>query len=325
MSNDIENGLRFADDSSNGESQVNNHVQDITSKMHGVAVSIAPPSEESSINMNSSEGGGALGTPGALDHRSLYPSSTVEVEMTDTEPSVQPRHRVPGNFDDIRKAGPAAPPIRFPPPEYSAANRVDEVLVYNEDSGKHFVAKDVLVRSEGSDSDEESGQQIVGRAYWKIPNKQPIMTRMGHLEFCVVLTRRPKFSDGNDSEDQDSDEEEPDIVFLLTRKVVAVKVNYTERMERSLHDGGENPLNEIAALQIIGNDHPHVLGCIDVLYDSENLSVVMPYCGGGDLFDAVDRYMKANPTSHGLPESQACFWFRQLLEGIVSVMTSFHW
>eukprot|EP00568_Trieres_chinensis_P016917 CAMPEP_0183327576 /NCGR_PEP_ID=MMETSP0160_2-20130417/83837_1 /TAXON_ID=2839 ORGANISM="Odontella Sinensis, Strain Grunow 1884" /NCGR_SAMPLE_ID=MMETSP0160_2 /ASSEMBLY_ACC=CAM_ASM_000250 /LENGTH=429 /DNA_ID=CAMNT_0025495711 /DNA_START=1284 /DNA_END=2570 /DNA_ORIENTATION=- len=221
-------------------------------------------------------------------------------------------------LDAVNDAGPAAPPIRFPPPEYLNGSRADEVLVYNEDSGEHFVARDVLFRSHEADEEEEGGLQSVSRAYWKIPDKEPITTRMGHLEICVVLARCPRSAD-SDTEEEDSrtsSGNEDDIVFLLTNRLVAVKVNYCERMERSLHITAENPLNEIAALQIVGTNHPNVLGCEEVLFDTEYLSVVMPYCGGGDLFQVVDDYLRENPTSHGLPEPQVRYWFRQMLEGM---------
>ncbi|KAL3777295.1 LOW QUALITY PROTEIN: hypothetical protein ACHAWO_002121 [Cyclotella atomus] len=49
----------------------------------------------------------------------------------------------------------------------------------------------------------------------------------------------------------------------------------------------EDPIKEIAALQLIGGDHPNVLGSSEVLQDNECLYSVMPFCRGGDLFGIV--------------------------------------
>lgn len=226
-------------------------------------------------------------------------------------------------FQEVESSGPATPPIPFDPPSYFHATRAAEVLVYDENTSEHFVAKNVLFRNNDSDvGGSGASREGMKHAYWRIPNKAPIETRMGHLEISIVLKLCPK-SDDTDTEDEhdDSDEEE-DIVFLLTNEYVAVKVNYCQRMERMLHLNAENPLNEIAAQKIVGNDNPHVLGVKEVLYDGENLNVVMPYCGGGDIFDTVDEYLKAHPREFGLPEAQARFWFRQLTQGMLHIQRS---
>jgi serine/threonine protein kinase len=75
----------------------------------------------------------------------------------------------------------------------------------------------------------------------------------------------------------------------------------------------ENPLQEIAAMQLIGNSHPNVMGTIEVLFDGENLNVVMPYCATGDLFELLQESQQNNV---GFPEPVARFWFRQIMEGI---------
>jgi len=220
-------------------------------------------------------------------------------------------------FREVENSGPATSPVPFEPPSYLNATRAEEVLVYDENTKEHFVAKNVLfAKNKDSDGEESVSRQRDQRAYWKLPNKAPIETRMGHLEISIVLKRCLRNDDTDTEDEKDDSEEEDDIVFLLTDQRVAVKVNYCDRMERSLHLNAENPLNEIAAQKIVGNDHPHVLGVIEVLYDGENLNVVMPYCGGGDLFDTVDEYLRSHPGEFGLPENKARYWFRQLLQGM---------
>ena len=82
----------------------------------------------------------------------------------------------------------------------------------------------------------------------------------------------------------------------------------------------EDPMKEIAAMQLIGTFHPNVLGCIDALYDGQNLNVIMPYCNSGDLFQLLQDIQESNATipnsPPGLSEGQCRYWFRQIIKGI---------
>ena len=238
-------------------------------------------------------------------------------------------------FDEVAEAGPPLNPVPFPPPKYSPARRVKRVLCYNEHTEDFFFASNVLIRlgdsenvddSTGStcshDEDGDLSLHNVDRAYWKMPHKATIETRMGHLEKCHVLRRMDKSSGGMDDSsevDSDSSGSDGDVVFVLTDECVAVKVNYCDRMQRladtSPHSG-ENPLVEIAALQMVGTKNSHVLGSIEALYDGQTLSVVLPYCDGGDLHDLVVEHQMKAGTRYGLPEEEARRWFRQLLAGL---------
>lgn len=145
---------------------------------------------------------------------------------------------------------------------------------------------------------------------------------MGHVEICRVLERCTRQLD-DDDDDDDSDncamtEDDDDIVFQWTSRSVAVKVNYADRMDRLRDRHAENPLQEIAAMQLLGPDPVHVLGALEVLFDGQNLNIVMRFCDSGDLFQLLqDR--QACPTADnvpGLTEGEARFWFRQLMEGV---------
>ena len=249
----------------------------------------------------------------------------------------QARQRRP--FDDVAEAGPPLNPVPFPPPRYAPARRLKRVLCYNEHTQDFFFASNVLVRIDGGQGDTEGTDEWslrnVDRAYWKMPHKANMETRMGHLEKCHVLKRMEKGGGGKDSmddgsidSDSDSDsDDEGDIVFVLAEEGVAVKVNYTDRMQRlaeTAPHSGENPLVEIAALQRIGTDNPHVLGCIEALYDGQTLSVVLPLCNGGDLHDLVVEHQMKTGTSYGLPEEEAKRWFRQLLLGLSHLHNDLH-
>jgi serine/threonine protein kinase len=81
-------------------------------------------------------------------------------------------------------------------------------------------------------------------------------------------------------------------------------------------------------MQLVGNYHDNVLGCIDVLQDDDYLYTIMPYCEGGDLFGRImssprrntplngsesSRRPRADSPGHSVDEPQARIWFRQLL------------
>lgn len=134
----------------------------------------------------------------------------------------------------------------------------------------------------------------------------------GYVQICVVLKRCPRERD----EDDESSDEEEDIVFQVTKQYVAIKVNYCDRMERMKNKHAEDPLKEISAMQLIGNDHPNVMGCFEVLFDGKNLNVVMPYCGSGDLFSFLQDSQRIDAPQPGLPEDEARVFFRQMMAGL---------
>ncbi len=132
-----------------------------------------------------------------------------------------------------------------------------------------------------------------------------------------VLTRCLRERHTNNSSGESDQESEEDVVFQTTDEYVAIKVNYYDRMERLKHRHAEDPLKEIAALQHIGNyNHPNVLGCYEVLYDGENVNVVMPFCGSGDLFQLLQDNQRLNPDTPELAEPEARHWFRQVIAGV---------
>jgi len=217
-------------------------------------------------------------------------------------------------FDRVRFAGPPASPPEFPGPVFKRGQR-DSVLVYCEQTRTYMDAENVLFRDYSRDcgGDHEQAMSKVKQAYWPIPQKKNIETIMGHVEICYILTRSAENND-DDSLGEDHDElEEEDTMFTLTTQHVAVKVNYGYRMNELRSHHAEDPLKEISAMQLIGNDNPHVMGIIETLYAGDNLNVVMPYATSGDMFDMMTRAQKRG---RGLPESEARYWFRQLIDGV---------
>jgi hypothetical protein len=235
-------------------------------------------------------------------------------------PLTSPDPRKPRPLDKVMAAGPPAAPIEFPQPRFERGTRRD-VLVYVEQTRSHQVAKNVLFRDYSREYGETPDKALsrVKQAYWPMPFKEKINTIMGHVEICVVLTRCTLDCSDHDDDLSDSsnrsgdDDEEEDVVFLMTNRHVAVKVNYSRRMERFRGRHAENPLQEISAMQLIGNSNPHVMGVIDVLFDGTDLNVVMPYAGSGDLFQLLQDSQERGT---GFTEPEARFYFRQILDGV---------
>lgn len=144
---------------------------------------------------------------------------------------------------------------------------------------------------------------------------------MGHVEFCKVLERLPRQEkeEDDDSSMDDDDGEEDGIVFRWTDQRVAIKVNYVDRMDKLRHRHAEDPLQEIAAMQLLGDNPMNILGAMEVLFDGQNLNVVMRFCRNGDLFQLLqDAQNRPHPVPGvpGLSEGEARHWFRQIMNGV---------
>jgi serine/threonine protein kinase len=103
------------------------------------------------------------------------------------------------------------------------------------------------------------------------------------------------------------------IVWEVTGRHVAIKMVEWQRVTHMRGRLLEDPVKEIAAMQLLGADHPHVLGSCEVLQDDDFLFSVMPFCRGGDLFGVVITFNEENGGDGGMPEPVARYWFRQIL------------
>lgn len=241
--------------------------------------------------------------------------SFLESPKSARRPLVTPNPKERRPLDDVAAHGPAAKPIPFDKPRFERGRR-DDVLVYIEQTKKHSVARRVLFRDFSREFGDADGcLSRVKQAYWPLPYKEKINTIMGHVEICVVLTRciQDQSDDDLSNSDSENTEGDEDIVFQVTNKYVAVKVCYCDRMDRLRDRHAEDPLKEIAAMQVIGNNHPNVMGIVEVLFDGSNLNVVMPYCGSGDLFELLQE---SQATGKGFSEPVARYWFRQMMAGV---------
>mmetsp|Transcript_21133 Transcript_21133/g.34617 ORF Transcript_21133/g.34617 Transcript_21133/m.34617 type:complete len:660 (+) Transcript_21133:96-2075(+) len=154
-------------------------------------------------------------------------------------------------------------------------------------------------------------------------------TAYGSIKLCVVLKRinrnmgNARTIDQNggfdtlpgrvDQVDQSIMSEEP--TWETTDEMVAVKVINLAKY-RSLHGRSlENPINELAALQLLGNYHPNIICLVDALQNDTHLFIVTPYISGGDLSLRIVADMENSPNGR-VHESQAKIWFQQLLSAI---------
>jgi len=207
-------------------------------------------------------------------------------------------------YDIIKLNGEPQNPIAFDAPKIDRGRR-DTVLVWHPVEDEHVQCSNVLFRND---------LKSLSLAYWNVPHKEPIKTIMGYVQICHILRRCASDESESSESENDSEIEDDDIVFQLTDQYVAVKVNNCKTMESLRNRHAEDPLKEIAAMQWIGNDHPHVMGCFDVLFDGVNINVVMPFCKHGDLFGLLQIHQRS--ASPGMEENKARSIFRQLMLGI---------
>lgn len=76
-------------------------------------------------------------------------------------------------------------------------------------------------------------------------------------------------------------------VFVRSEEDVAIKVYAKHLVTQNLARSREQPLNEMAILQYVGNNFPHILGQIECCADDNNMYSIMPWVHGGELFDHV--------------------------------------
>lgn len=138
----------------------------------------------------------------------------------------------------------------------------------------------------------------------------------GSVWACLVLHRHygPAADDAARAANVAPGDPNAPIVWEIVGRHVAIKMVEWSRVHQARGRLLEDPVKEIAAMQLIGTDHPHVLGSMEVLQDDEFLFSIMPYAKGGDLFGYVVRDTELRGGEGGMSEPVARYWFRQLLE-----------
>lgn len=100
-----------------------------------------------------------------------------------------------------------------------------------------------------------------------------------------------------------------------TDEMVAVKVINLAKYRSLLGRNLENPINELAALQLLGNYHRNIIFLVDALQSDTHLFIVTPYIPGGNLSSRIISDMENSPFGR-VQESQAKIWFQQILSAI---------
>eukprot|EP01036_Dinobryon_divergens_P030278 gene30278-39498_t len=76
--------------------------------------------------------------------------------------------------------------------------------------------------------------------------------------------------------------------LFRTDTQVAIKIITRENIHRLHGQIIEDPMNEIAAMQYIGNDYPNLVSQIECCKDENNIYSVMRFCSQGELFDMIE-------------------------------------
>ena len=107
-------------------------------------------------------------------------------------------------------------------------------------------------------------------------------------------------------------------MFILTFKIIfaifSQVVNWSKLQQlRGRHL--EDPIKELAAMQLLGNYHPHIIPLKDSLQDETHLFCISPFLTAGDLYGKLWEEMQTSPSGR-IEENQARNWFRQILSAL---------
>jgi hypothetical protein len=239
----------------------------------------------------------------------------------------------------------------FPPPNLNQCHRYHGRIINTDDQeivddvvvplkGDLSDEDDCYSSSEsGSDHDDEErgmtdnttaatspSSQAAEHAYWlQLELREAIY---GGVWLAQILERIPT-NDGS-------------LRWRATPEKAAIKIMDRHKIMEEDKISAERPLQEIGAMQHLANhialgqgieymvaesnmsasqrreravqammEH-HVMTPYDVLSDDSNIYLVMPFCGGGELFDALESRKQ-------FPADEARFWFKQVLKGVESL------
>ena len=222
-------------------------------------------------------------------------------------------------YNDVASAGKASRPLDFPAPKVFRGGLV-ELRARDHKSGTIHHLKNVLVQSNSTGNNSKSSTDT---AY--LLTKKLARTNYGSVRVFLVLKRIKKTPNKklNQEDRQDHDIDCSSVEWESTDLQAAVKISEWKKVHALRGRHLEDPIKEIAALQLLGNYHPHVAGTLEVLQDDNCLYTVMPYLNGGDLYGRLIEFMgyrsvrstvaNSSTGATGFDESSARIWFRQLL------------
>lgn len=226
-------------------------------------------------------------------------------------------------FVEVELSAPPAAKLEFPEPVVHRAQR-GPGLIINPETGERQVLNGIIYRVPPSASNYYARDTGPSFAYY--PQKQLQEAIFGSVWSCIVLERHHGPATEEAARAAGRTRNGP-YVWEVTQNRVAIKMLFWARIERARGRSLEDPVKEIAAMQLLGigdddeidfNEHGrnHVLASIEVLSDDDFLYGVMPYCAGGDLFGIVVQHADDNGGECGMSEPVARYWFRQILVGL---------
>jgi hypothetical protein len=237
-------------------------------------------------------------------------------------------------FDQVESHGEPVRPLEFPSPAVGRGVRVN-ALVVDSNTGSRKVWSGVIHREDLVISDVDAApppatkQKAAATTKSNSRNRQDYANQFvayapsrrlqdaiyGSVWACVVLRRHHGVAadDAARAAGVEPGSPQAPIVWETTNDFVAIKMIEWARVHHMRGRLLEDPVKEIAAMQLVGNGSPHVLGPLEVLQDGEFLFTVMPYCSGGDLFGVVVKFAEESGGEIGMPEPVARYWFRQIL------------
>lgn len=216
------------------------------------------------------------------------------------------------SYKNLTEKEPAASPLEFPMPLIHRAHRLRTSVADHSCQGRVYHEKEVIMQQQSSHTAAVNGPR---KAY--LLKKKLATCTHGVVRLGIVLEKNMKQEEARECIEE--------AAWKSTSTLVAVKVISTERVRQSLSSTSSNPLSEVAALQLVGNYHPNILGCIEVLQNEEELFIVTPYNHGKDLYQrlmADGRASIAGTASLALKPfkrpSERCAreWFQDLLRGL---------
>lgn len=101
---------------------------------------------------------------------------------------------------------------------------------------------------------------------------------------------------------------------LNTNNAVAIKVSDIRTIVQRItsRESRENPIHEIAAMELLGRDNPHIMSHIAASTVHNDLFVIMRYVQSEELFDYLQIHLNGQP----FPVEQARQYFRQLMVAV---------
>lgn len=230
-----------------------------------------------------------------------------EVEQEMWFPCSPSQHAL--KYQDVEQAGPPAAPLEFPTPIIQGAEWCT-VSIVDHATGQVHHGKEVVMAS------QSRGSRAPKKAY--LLKKRIASCTYGVVRTAMVLEKNSKHEESRDCLDE--------TVWRSTSETVAIKVLSVNSIRHNMVRNNSNPLQAIGALQYVGNYHPNVLGCHDVLQTEEELFIVTPYLRGCDLYQKLMGFEQGRHCTWPMhpikplrrPTEQVTReWFSQLLQGLL--------